>query len=150
MTDRKTNKIAFVNAKGGVGKTTSIYHIAGVLARRGERTLVIDFDKQRNLSDTMFMHNEKMFVYGDMPPKYTVYDFMYKPSLDADFATGKAFFKKRGNANPAYYGVDCMPGDIRLEDEKKLRRIDAEKFGARLNQFIEEQGYKQHLLFLCG
>jgi len=133
-----TNKIAFINAKGGVGKTTSIYHVAGVLARRGEKTLVIDFDKQRNLSDTMFMHSGGLLHR----PKYTVYDCLLHKTAETAAATGKALFKKRGNANPSYYKVDCMPGDIRLEDEKKLRRVDAGNFGEKLTRFIDEQGYK--------
>ena len=41
-------RVAFINGKGGCGKTTSIFHVAGVLAKRGEKILVIDLDKQRN------------------------------------------------------------------------------------------------------
>jgi chromosome partitioning protein len=130
---RMVNKIAFFNGKGGCGKTTSIYHVAGVLAKRGEKTLVIDFDKQRNLSNSMFMYGE--------PPKSTIYDFMTATG-NVLVAAGEAMFKKHGNSKPQYFGVDCMPGDIRLEDEKMLKRIKAEKFGARLNGLIEGKGYK--------
>ena len=35
------NKIAFVNGKGGCGKSTSIFHIAGIYGGRGEKTLVL-------------------------------------------------------------------------------------------------------------
>lgn len=129
----KPNKIAFINGKGGCGKTTSIYHAAGVLAKRGEKTLVIDLDKQRNLTDTMFM-------YSESPPKHTVFDFMFYKA-GAGEATGKAFFKRRGNAKAAYFNVDCMAGDARLENEKKINKINAARFGAALNQFIDEQGY---------
>ena len=41
-------KVAFINGKGGCGKTTSIFHVCGVLAQKGEKVLVIDLDKQRN------------------------------------------------------------------------------------------------------
>ena len=40
--------IAFVNHKGGVGKTTSCISIAGFLAKNGCKTLVVDFDPQAN------------------------------------------------------------------------------------------------------
>lgn len=42
----KCSKICFVNQKGGVGKTTSTVTVADELARRGKRTLIVDFDPQ--------------------------------------------------------------------------------------------------------
>ena len=30
------NKVAFINGKGGCGKTTSIFDVAGVLAHKGQ------------------------------------------------------------------------------------------------------------------
>ena len=59
----------------------------------------------------------------------------------AQEATAEALFQSRGNANPKYYGVDCMTASVRLEDEAALREIDKERFGAELEQFIEEKGY---------
>ncbi|MDX1660949.1 MAG: ParA family protein [Gemmatimonadota bacterium] len=38
--------IAFANAKGGVGKTTSAVHVAGAIADRGVDTLLVDLDPQ--------------------------------------------------------------------------------------------------------
>lgn len=40
--------IAFVNHKGGTGKTTSCISIAGFLAKEGHKTLVVDLDPQAN------------------------------------------------------------------------------------------------------
>ena len=40
------NVLAFVNEKGGCGKTTSSLNLAGALAVRGERTLLVDLDPQ--------------------------------------------------------------------------------------------------------
>jgi chromosome partitioning protein len=43
-------KIAFLNYKGGVGKTSLIVNTAASLARRGMRVLLMDFDTQSNAS----------------------------------------------------------------------------------------------------
>jgi chromosome partitioning protein len=43
-------KLAFINYKGGVGKTSLIVNTAACLARLGQRVLVCDFDTQSNAS----------------------------------------------------------------------------------------------------
>lgn len=126
------NRIAFINGKGGCGKTTSIFHVSGVLAKAGEKVLVIDLDKQRNTTDTLLMNTEK--------PVKTVFEFMQGNSTAAE-ATAQALFQSRGNANAKYYGVDCMIASVELENEAELRMVDVESFGEKLDKFIEEQGY---------
>ena len=43
--------VSFINYKGGVGKTTSAYHVAcSLVQHRGQRVLMIDIDPQTNLT----------------------------------------------------------------------------------------------------
>lgn len=51
--------IAFFNNKGGVGKTTLVYHLAWMMADRGINTLVVDLDPQANLT-AMFLDEERL------------------------------------------------------------------------------------------
>lgn len=126
-------RLAFVNGKGGCGKSTSIFHIAGVLSKMGKKVLVIDLDKQRNTSSTLLMNNLPM-------PVQTVLDFM-RGNAEAKDVTAQALFQTRGNAKPKHFGVDCMVSDVNLQDEAALADIDGELVGAKLDAFVAENGY---------
>lgn len=45
--------IAVANGKGGVGKTSTTTHVAGMLARQGHRVLVVDLDPQGNVAQDL-------------------------------------------------------------------------------------------------
>lgn len=51
--------IALFNNKGGVGKTTLVYHLASMIAERGESVLAVDLDPQANLS-SMFLSDDTL------------------------------------------------------------------------------------------
>ena len=51
--------IVFFNNKGGVGKTTTVYHVAWMLSQLGVRTIAIDLDPQSNLT-SMFLTAERL------------------------------------------------------------------------------------------
>jgi len=60
-------RIAVINQKGGVGKTTTCANLGAALARSGRRVLVVDLDPQANLS--MHLGQE---LYSQEPSTYTV------------------------------------------------------------------------------
>jgi len=129
------NKVAFVNGKGGCGKTTSIFHVAGVLSAKGEKTLIIDLDKQRNTTDSFLMNNTED---SESLLENTMFDFL-KGTAKPDDVIRQALFKSRGNANPKYYNVDVMPGDLRFEfAQELLQEIDIKE---SFDNFVQEQGH---------
>jgi cellulose biosynthesis protein BcsQ len=62
--------IAFFNNKGGVGKTTLVYHLAWMLAELNYRVLAVDLDPQSNLSSIFLTQErlEEIFGDGHQPP----------------------------------------------------------------------------------
>ncbi len=50
--------LTFFNNKGGVGKTSLVYHIAWMLSELGERVLACDLDPQANLTSTFLNESE--------------------------------------------------------------------------------------------
>ncbi|MBI2946906.1 MAG: ParA family protein [Verrucomicrobia bacterium] len=51
------NTVTFFNNKGGVGKTSLVYHLAWMYSELGLKVLAVDFDPQANLS-AMFLEEE--------------------------------------------------------------------------------------------
>lgn len=51
--------ITFFNNKGGVGKTTTVYHVAWMLSELGIKTIAVDLDPQSNLT-SMFLNDDRL------------------------------------------------------------------------------------------
>jgi len=63
---KRAECISFANHKGGTGKTTSCISIAGWLAKKGQKVLVVDFDPQANATSGLGI--------DVMSLKYSIYD----------------------------------------------------------------------------
>ncbi len=63
--------ITFFNNKGGVGKTTTVYHVAWMLAEMGIRNIAVDLDPQSNLT-SMFLSEERLEAIYDTEEACTV------------------------------------------------------------------------------
>ena len=89
--------ITSLNLKGGVGKTHLCWLIAGVCQERGKKCLVLDLDKQGNISTTLFG--------GDVPTPGT--EVFFNPAIDP--------VASEVIAHSQLSHVDCIPGSFALE-----------------------------------
>lgn len=64
--------IALFNNKGGVGKTSLLYHLGFMFAELGHRTLLADLDPQANLS-SMCLTDDRLEAIWHLQPRPTIY-----------------------------------------------------------------------------
>lgn len=57
--------VALFNNKGGVGKTTLVFHLAHMLQRMGQRVLAVDLDPQANLTSAFLDEDELATLWGE-------------------------------------------------------------------------------------
>jgi len=73
--------IAFFNNKGGVGKTSLVYHLAWMYADLGLKVVAADLDPQANLT-SMFLDDERLEeLWSETSTRQTVYGAL-RPLLD--------------------------------------------------------------------
>ena len=68
--------LTFFNNKGGVGKTSLVYHLAWMLTELGHRVLVCDLDPQANLTAAFLTEDELIAIWardGSTPEPSTIY-----------------------------------------------------------------------------
>jgi len=75
-------KITFFNNKGGVGKTTTVYHTAWMLSEMGIKTIAVDLDPQSNLT-SMFLSSERLEEILEHSLKVTILDAI-NPIVNGD------------------------------------------------------------------
>lgn len=108
--------LVIANQKGGVGKTSTLVHLAFYLQEKGKRVIVIDLDTQGNAS-------------------YTLASFARGMSSSALFFSPEA---KMPVARPA---LSLVPADTRLMGVEALTRSEAQNRLSRCFRALAEQGY---------
>lgn len=111
-------RIAFINSKGGCGKSTSLFHIAGVLADNDLKILIMDLDKQGDITNALL--NEDKSNYNS-DKDLSILDFLKGASFDD--AVKKNYIRIRGNSAPLYKGIDVLPADEKLENQAAVKSV---------------------------
>lgn len=113
-------KIMIFNQKGGTAKTTSTFNIAGYMAKKyNKKVLVIDTDPQASISKTLLMENN----FNSETDK-TIIDIFTK-KYDINEVIKTALLKTRGNATPKDLGIDVIASSrslssVNLDSEYEL------------------------------
>ncbi|MBD0865884.1 MAG: ParA family protein [Rhodobacteraceae bacterium] len=107
-TNTSTNTIALFNNKGGVGKTSLLYHLAHMFAYEGLRVVAADLDPQANLTG-MFLDDSRMEALWSSDEPVTMYSAM-RPLMTG---TGDVLKLVPEQITEQLF---LLPGDLRLSE----------------------------------
>lgn len=124
-TARNTPVITFFNNKGGVGKTSLVFHVAWMLSQMDKTVVVIDLDPQANLTSAFLDEDEleRLWEPAQEIPGSTIYQCV-KPLTEV----GDILIPTTRTINPRLH---LMPGDLALAGfEDALSREWPEAMGS--------------------
>ncbi|WP_040336435.1 ParA family protein [Candidatus Magnetobacterium casense] len=110
--------ISFINFKGGVGKTSNTVNIAGELAIRGHRVLVIDMDPQANASVWLMGEDRFFDMYKKgAPPRQTLLRLFLAVKNSKGYNIDKAIITNVYKPETiAPISLDLLPADYGMVD----------------------------------
>ena len=146
----RTKKLAFVNNKGGVGKTTLAFNCAVSFAQQGYKTVLVDLDPQCNLS-RLALGEEYYIEHLFSPLEKTIYDVLrgvIEGGSDIDLHT--AFIPVKASAN-----LSLLKGDLNLSMFESLlgaaygSAAGGQPLGyfqtSAIDRFLREKGLKEEV-----
>jgi chromosome partitioning protein len=104
--------LTFFNNKGGVGKTSLVYHITWMLAELGVRVLAVDLDPQANLTGAFLSEEELVDVLSPGAGTSTIFRAI-QPLLDGEDIRPITPLEIRGD-------LALLPGDLALSTFEDL------------------------------
>jgi len=97
-------RVAVVNQKGGVGKTTTVFNLAAALALEGRSVLALDLDAQASLTVSFGLSSDRF--------EKTSHDLLVDDEVEAAATITRT----------KHEGIDLVPADIRLASADVLLR----------------------------
>ena len=104
--------LTFFNNKGGVGKTSLIYHLAWMFARLNKRIIVIDLDPQASLTAAFLDEDRIEKIWNQKNLGSTVFHCV-KPLT----GVGDVVEPRLQEINPDLY---LLPGDVNLSNYEEM------------------------------
>lgn len=101
--------LTFFNNKGGVGKTSLVFHLAWMLSEMGKRVVAIDLDPQANLTSAFLSEDELEILWDpdNTAQRNTTIHQCIKPLMEV----GDILAPLTRSINP---GLQLVPGDLAL------------------------------------
>jgi len=100
--------LTLFNNKGGVGKTSLVYHLSWMLAEMGKRVLACDLDPQANLTSAFLNEDQQADLWIESPPgaATTIFRCLQPLTVVGDLQAPEL--------RPVAPNLSLLPGDVAL------------------------------------
>ena len=130
--------LTFFNNKGGVGKTTLVYHLSWMFSELGIKTLAVDCDPQANLTAAFVKDEEMLEALWDRPAgtePSTIFDAIAPLLETGDIVVPKTY--------PVNENLHLVAGDLRLS-------IFEDALSSEWTQALSENSNRRAMLVLSA